>query len=102
MGRRKNRKRERQAEHRHPRPAWNFAPPPDPAIDLFLEDEFLGGFDFPHNRRADAPAIPMCGGCQEFIEDAEGGRGTCLHPGSGILSPWTDTPGCPFHTRKRR
>jgi hypothetical protein len=43
----------------------------------------------------------QCGNCREFIEDAEGGRGECLHPGSGILSPWTDTPACQFHDRAR-
>jgi hypothetical protein len=43
-----------------------------------------------------------CGTCREFVEDGDGGRGTCLHPGSGILSPWTDTPGCPFHSLARR
>src|SRR6185312_7952558 len=41
-----------------------------------------------------APPKKACGGCREFVEDAEGGRGTCLHPGSGVLSPWTDTEAC--------
>ena len=51
--------------------------------------------------RRDAPT-KLCGSCKEFIEDQEGGRGTCLHPGSGILSPWTDTPGCQFYARHGR
>ena len=43
-----------------------------------------------------------CGTCREFIEDAEGGRGTCLHPGSGVLAPWTDTEACQFFVMQRR
>jgi hypothetical protein len=42
-----------------------------------------------------------CGSCREFIEDDHGGRGECLHPGSGVLLPWPDTPACPFHTAIR-
>jgi hypothetical protein len=48
------------------------------------------------------PAVVVakaCGGCREFIEDQDGGRGTCLHPGSGVLAPWTDTPACQFFVR---
>jgi hypothetical protein len=37
-----------------------------------------------------------CGRCREFLADELGGRGECLHPGSGVLRPWWDTPGCPF------
>lgn len=44
----------------------------------------------------------VCGGCREFIEDQEGGRGTCLHPGSGVLAPWTDTPACQFFVMQRQ
>lgn len=47
------------------------------------------------------PPVRACGGCREFVEDQEGGRGTCLHPGSGILNPWTDTAGCPFFAARR-
>lgn len=43
-----------------------------------------------------------CGGCREFVEDGELGRGTCLHPGSGVLHPWTDTAGCDFWSRGGR
>ena len=49
-----------------------------------------------------AVAQKSCGGCREFVEDSEGGRGNCLHPGSGIVSPWTDTPACDFYAARRR
>jgi len=53
-------------------------------------------------RRGEVAVVAKaCGGCKEFIEDGQGGRGTCLHPASGILSPWTDTPGCAYHARRR-
>jgi hypothetical protein len=42
------------------------------------------------------PDVKTCGRCQEWIGDELGGRGECLHPGSGILRPWWDTPACPF------
>ena len=91
MGHRKNRKRQRQSD------AW--APP----ISKLPEDDWSGtapDSDYllllGDNIRERAPAVSLCGGCREFVEDQEGGRGTCLHPGSGILSPWTDTPGCEF------
>lgn len=38
----------------------------------------------------------VCGRCREWFADEEGGRGTCDHPGSGFLKPWSDTPACPF------
>jgi hypothetical protein len=43
-----------------------------------------------------SPDVKTCGRCQEWIGDELGGRGECLHPGSGILRPWWDTPACPF------
>jgi hypothetical protein len=43
----------------------------------------------------------QCATCREFVEDQEGGRGTCLHPGSGVLCPWTDTVACEFHVPQR-
>lgn len=49
-----------------------------------------------------AGAAATCGGCREFVEDGEPGRGTCLHPASGVLSPWTDTPACPYYARGSR
>ncbi len=45
---------------------------------------------------AGAGRSPVCGGCLEWFPDQEGGRGTCDHPGSGFLKPWSDTPACPF------
>ena len=44
-----------------------------------------------------APEPPRtCGRCQEWIADEVGGRGECLHPGSGMFKPWWETPACPF------
>jgi hypothetical protein len=44
-----------------------------------------------------APELPKtCGRCQEWVADEVGGRGECLHPGSGMLKPWWETPACPF------
>lgn len=43
-----------------------------------------------------AAPVRACGRCAEWLADEEGGRGECLHPGSGILKPWWDTPACPF------
>ena len=63
------------------------------------DDDWSGG---PRSMVRGGPQAALtCGGCHEFVEDAEGGRGTCLHPGSGILSPWTDTAACPFFEGKR-
>ena len=101
MGRRKHRKQERRRQQsagvfgdvRIAEPAW------EPPSSFFEGDDFdlLLGFD---SRRA--TQTKACGGCREFIEDQEGGRGTCLHPGSGILSPWTDTAACDFYAARRR
>lgn len=98
MGHRKNRKRERRAGGDIRRDTAVFTPFPD-ADWLLLDDEMermsvLTG-------RAFAPAKDTCGHCREFVEDHEGGRGTCLHPGSGVLSPWTDTEACPFFSGQR-
>jgi hypothetical protein len=46
--------------------------------------------------RSASTASQTCGGCREFVEDGELGRGTCLHPGSGVLHPWRDTERCDF------
>ncbi|MEP7214739.1 MAG: hypothetical protein ABI782_00715 [Anaerolineaceae bacterium] len=96
MGHRKNRKRQRQSN------VWS-----EPAAKLPEDDwsrpESDADFLFLHgdNIRERGPATSLCGGCREFIEDQEGGRGTCLHPGSGILSPWTDTLACEFFLGQR-
>lgn len=102
MGHRKNRKRERRGTQRVLEPGF------EPGLDsewLLLHDdldpfESLMSGEFSDNRRE--VAVKLCGTCKEFIEDQEGGRGTCLHPGSGILSPWTDTPGCDFYSGRGR
>jgi len=100
MGRRRNRKRERR---------WD-----QQSSDTRQRDEpkvFFAPVSYEDNRSlllgmsqldpvSTAPA-QTCGSCREFVEDQEAGRGTCLHPGSGILSPWTDTPACPLHDRAR-
>ena len=48
-----------------------------------------------------ATVVKHCGTCREFVEDQEGGRGRCLHPGSGVLCPWTDTLTCEFYVPQR-
>lgn len=101
MGHRKNRKRERRREQqgelqwrRQPQVSEEDFLKPDPFS--LLE---MAGLREPFGLRAE-PA-KTCGGCREFVEDHEGGRGTCLHPGSGILNPWTDTEACDFFARGR-
>ncbi len=49
-----------------------------------------------------ARARLRCGECREFIPDDDAGRGRCLHPGSGVFSPWPDTEACQFHEARRR
>ncbi|MEO6397048.1 MAG: hypothetical protein ABIP13_01150 [Tepidiformaceae bacterium] len=96
MGHRKKRKRERQAS------GW-----PTPMAHLPEDDQDFAKPDSDYllllgeSFREKPPVQSLCGGCREFIEDQEGGRGTCLHPGSGVLSPWTDTEGCQFFLAQR-
>jgi hypothetical protein len=96
MGHRRNRKRDRRNGGV---PYSEFEPKPEPDIDwraLAVERPSLV------QMASDVPRPKTtCGGCREFIEDPEGGRGTCLHPGSGILSPWTDTQACDFFAAQR-
>lgn len=101
MGHRKNRKRERHSSQRLLEPGF------EPGLDrewLLLHDDLdpfdaLAAGDELGGRREQTK---HCGSCREFIEDGEGGRGTCMHPGSGIFSPWTDTEGCEFFGRTGR
>jgi hypothetical protein len=99
MGHRRNRKRERKAAQVVDR-RLNFIPEPVDPMDLVLGVEdadlprLMGAFGGTRNQKA-------CGVCREFVEDPEGGRGLCLHPGSGIVSPWTDTDPCDFFSRRR-
>ena len=97
MGHRKNRKRERRRDdwEQDARPSsgkWKERPAPE--ANLLIA---MGPASAPER----LPETRRCGGCREFIEDQEGGRGTCLHPGSGVLSPWTDTESCAFFQAQR-
>lgn len=97
MGHRKNRKRERRNQD-WDRPSFQRTEAPgfSPADDRHILT-LLGSTGTPER----VPANRHCGSCREFIEDQEGGRGTCLHPGSGVLSPWTDTESCAFFQAQR-
>ncbi len=47
-----------------------------------------------------AAALRGCGSCRNWMADGmPGERGTCDHPGSGFLHPYSDTPACPFYDR---
>ena len=102
MGRRQQRKRERKA-------ARSYEPQPSshrrgafPPLEQ-LSDDAIGALLETENRRGSANGVvAACGNCREYVEDPNGGRGECLHPGSGILSPWPDTPPCAFHALIRR
>lgn len=69
----------------------------------------------PRGRRPDPGGLPglpppaadprparsrVCGNCREWL-DLDGGRGRCLHPGSGFMYPYADTPGCDFFSATR-
>ncbi|MCX7616409.1 hypothetical protein [Tepidiforma sp.] len=115
MGRRRTRKAERRLQQRG-RAWWEDTGPgrgadfppaaPLPAFDpgdAWADDpwddgDLLAAFS---GGRGTA-ATRTCGDCREFVEDGELGRGTCLHPGSGVLHPWTDTAGCDFWSRGGR
>ncbi len=101
MGHRKNRKRERHGGQRVADPGLGS----DFDRDWLLLHDDLDPFDAlisgsPGEGKVVASRV--CGSCREFVEDGEGGRGTCLHPGSGILSPWTDTQACDFFAGRGR
>ena len=101
MGRRKNRKKERRQEQ-HTRERWMHQPQvseedfiqPEPIslMGIMQRHEFGPG-------RGEAPRT--CGGCRQFIEDHDFGRGTCLHIASGIHNPYTDTPACDYFERSK-
>jgi hypothetical protein len=86
MSRRQERKRRRARERRGGFDSLDLFAPSYPAV---REEEFLL---LPAPNLHDA----SCGRCHEFIEDGEAGRGTCLHPASGVMFPWYNTPACPF------
>jgi hypothetical protein len=96
MGRRQKRKRERLARQRG---GWQPADSTPAWEERWVDPrEFL--LRMGHGL-VEAGGARTCGGCREFVEDETTGRGECLHPGSGILAPWNDTPGCDFFTRRR-
>ena len=102
MGHRKNRKRERRREQQAEL-GWRHEP--QVTEDDFLRPEpfslmELSGLRAAPGLRPPEPA-KTCGGCRDFVEDHEAGRGTCLHLGSGILNPWNDTAACDFFSRGR-
>lgn len=108
MGRRKNRKVERRRQQvagvfgdagqaRARRGGITY----EPLLLPDAEDDYGFLSAFGQRSMSQAPA-KSCGNCREFVEDQEGGRGTCMHPGSGILSPWTDTAACDFFAARRR
>ncbi|MFA5608137.1 MAG: hypothetical protein WDA07_13290 [Leucobacter sp.] len=105
MGRRRSRKQERRQAVRRDRDLDLLAEPTFEEL-LALELEQTEDWDLPvdHPFREAAALAPaqVCGRCREFVEDGDAGRGTCLHPGSGILAPWTDTPACDFFESQRR
>jgi hypothetical protein len=101
MGHRRNRKRDRRSDT-VPKPI-NLGRGADPDLDWMAlagrDRDSLAAMAREFQGRPTPPK--SCGGCREFVEDQEGGRGTCLHPGSGVLSPWTDTAACQFYMVQR-
>lgn len=93
MGRRQNRKRQRR-EMQRSGDGWGWLQPLPPVVTpesiAFAEPE------------PEAGRTVVCGGCREFVEDGEFGRGTCLHPASGVMAPWDDTPACDYYAAARR
>jgi hypothetical protein len=103
MGKRRKRKLERRQQSRNSNLLDFGIPPPeatyaDEDISSVESDEELMML-FTGRRPATAKT---CGSCREFVEDGEFGRGTCLHPGSGVFSPWDTTAACDFYNGRRR
>ena len=102
MGHRKNRKRERKQEQGQ-RDRWRRQP--QVTEEYFLEPEPISLVELAGFRGAMGPAgterPKTCGGCRQFVEDHDFGRGTCLHIASGILNPFTDTPACDYFERTK-
>jgi hypothetical protein len=104
VGHRKNRKKDRRQDQQS-RDRWRrqpqvseeeFITPLEPVSLLEIAGLRGGGM---YGRREDIPKT--CGGCRQFVEDHDFGRGTCLHIASGILNPYTDTPACEYFERTR-
>jgi hypothetical protein len=101
MGRRKTRKRDRRQERKQARrtkweqPSWDQqADVTDEPFSPRTEEDGLLAIV----QRRQAPKT--CDRCYEFIPDAEGGRGRCMHIASGVFSPWSDTKACDFYRAK--
>ncbi len=94
MSRRQNRKRLRKQAQRERLHDYDDFRPNEPAALVDIEDTFLG-----YGAVQAPPLTKACGSCHEFIEDQDLGRGTCLHPASGVFAPWYDTPACPYYRR---
>jgi len=94
MGHQRNRKRERKVQQRKDKgtlvKGWD-AYPSAKNEDLAL----LFGMQ---KSNENGQLITSCGSCHEYVETGDSGRGECLHPGSGILSPWRDTATCDFYS----
>lgn len=97
MGRRRQRKLDRRAQQRsRERTPSNAVPMPRPEdVEQLFADLYAA--EVREAERAEA----TCGRCREFVEDGEFGRGTCLHPASGVFAPWNDTPACAYFDRGR-
>ncbi|HEY8490305.1 MAG TPA: hypothetical protein VIO14_04865 [Dehalococcoidia bacterium] len=90
---------QRERTRPQPRPARRPAPWTPSPHDAWLDprEERLP----PPARHGEAAELPrLCGACREWLE-LEGGRGQCLHPGSGFMYPYADTPACGFFTPLR-
>jgi hypothetical protein len=100
MGRKQSRKRERRAQRRDGR--WGGGDPgwADSVATMLREEDLALLLEFEAEREG-LTATGTCGRCREFVQDDVGGRGECLHPGSGILKPWPDTEACPFFSGRR-
>jgi hypothetical protein len=103
MGKRRKRKLERrQQRSRSDLLDFGLGPPQATSasdeVESVESDELLMAL-FTGRRQT---ANRACGTCREFVEDREFGRGSCLHPGSGVFAPWDTTPACDFYSGRRR
>jgi hypothetical protein len=102
MGRKQNRKRSRRQRARADVIDFGLPPAPWETLDLVESVETDEAIMALFSGRSGAATARTCGTCREFVEDGEFGRGTCLHPGSGIFAPWDNTPACEFYAGRRR
>jgi hypothetical protein len=104
MGRRRQRKLIRKSERRDRRNRYarQITEPYQDDDDFHTSDDIDHIFAGLYRGQVQITATATCGRCSEFVEDGDFGRGTCLHPASGVLAPWHDTPACPFFSGNRR